>query len=256
MLQFPSSSLKYSIVQYGWHHPPRHGKRPLPERIGGSGLQPDVENAGRTSHYSKHCRCRITKRHSEQIFRLPLIPVVLSDISELSAVSSIVSGSAAANMLTNRPHQYDVMEKIYETADLLAVARSCLHSGDWGHKKLLPQMPETATFDSAFHQSMPKEACMYAPARSNNIKKYFASADMASTALPIITFSQKAAGISGQKRPFHYLPSRQRRFSVTAVKNGKSIDTLNGVRRRSLAFLWVRAAATLIRSFRCISWKT
>ena len=62
----------------------------------------------------------------------------------------------------------EVMEKIYETKDLLPLHGNAFILGIEAMKKLLPDTKQIATFDSAFHQTMPKEAFLYAFCRFLN----------------------------------------------------------------------------------------
>lgn len=119
----------------------------------------------------------------------------------------------------------EVMEKIYETKDLLPLHGNAFILGIEAMKKLLPDTKQIATFDSAFHQTMPKEAFLYA--------------------LPLEQYEKYRIRRYGFHGTSHYYVSREllkimpsakkiischlgSGSSITAIKDGKSIDTSFG----------------------------
>ena len=119
----------------------------------------------------------------------------------------------------------DVMEKIYETKDLLPLHGNAFVHGIEAMRSLLPEIKQVATFDSAFHQTMPKEAYLYA--------------------LPLEQYEKFHIRRYGFHGTSHYYVSRQllkimpnaskiischlgSGSSITAIKDGKSIDTSFG----------------------------
>ena len=119
----------------------------------------------------------------------------------------------------------DVMSKIYDTMDLLPLHGAAFVHGVEAISHLLPQIKQIATFDSAYHQTMPKEAFLYAlpleQYEKHRIRKYgFHGTSHAYVA-------QKAAEILGRKGKFIscHLGNGA---SITAIDNGKSVDTTMG----------------------------
>lgn len=119
----------------------------------------------------------------------------------------------------------DVMAKIYETKDLLPLHGKAFIYGIEAMNSLLPDIPQVATFDSAFHQTMPKEAYLYA--------------------LPAEQYEKYRIRRYGFHGTSHYYVSRELSkilpeaskvischlgsgASITAIKDGKSIDTSLG----------------------------
>ena len=221
VLNSGSSSLKYQLFNMD-DNTHRVMAKGLAERIGekDSNLTlktPDGQVITQNMPLPDH------KTTLEQIFRL-LIPAVLSDISELSAVGHRLGHGGEyfdKSVLINN----NVMEKIYETADLLPLHGHAFILGIEAIKKLLPQMPQTATFDSAFHQSMPKEACMYALPAEQYQKSRTRRYGFHGTSHYYV--SQKAVEYLGKSGRF-ITCHLGNGASVTAVKNGKSIDTSMG----------------------------
>ena len=119
----------------------------------------------------------------------------------------------------------DVMDKIYETKDLLPLHGMAFIYGIEAMRNLLPHIKQVATFDSAFHQTMPKEAYLYA--------------------LPLEQYEKYRIRRYGFHGTSHYYVSREllkimpsakkiischlgSGSSITAIKDGKSIDTTFG----------------------------
>ena len=92
------------------------------------------------------------------------------------------------------------MSKIYDTMDLLPLHGAAFVHGVEAISHLLPHIKQIATFDSAYHQTMPKEAFLYAlpleQYEKHRIRKYgFHGTSHAYVA-------QKAAEILGRKGKF------------------------------------------------------
>lgn len=119
----------------------------------------------------------------------------------------------------------NVVRKIYDNVPLLPLHGPAFVHGLEAVTELLPDVIQVAAFDSAFHQSMEKEAYTYAiPSEyyaENRIRRYgFHGTSHCYAAL-------KAAEILGCQGKFIscHLGGG---VSVSAVKNGRSIDTTMG----------------------------
>ena len=85
---------------------------------------------------------------------------VLHDISELSAVGHRLGhGSEFFNRSVIIDEQ--VMQKINDTMELLPLHGAAFVHGINAITHLLPKISQVAVFDTAFHQTMPKEAYLY-----------------------------------------------------------------------------------------------
>lgn len=153
-----------------------------------------------------------------------LLSSVLQSLDELCAVGHRMGHGGEyfnKSVIINE----DVMSKIYETADLLPLHSPAFIKGIKVMQSLLPNIPQVATFDSAFHQTMPEEAYLYSlpleQYREHRIRRY----GFHGTSHFYVT--QKAAemlGGSGRFISCHLGGGA----SITAVKDGKSIDTSMG----------------------------
>ena len=152
---------------------------------------------------------------------------VISNMSEINAVGHrVVHGGEkyAESVIIND----EVMSKLEECVKLAPLHNPANIIGINACKDLMPNTPMVAVFDTAFHQTMPKEAFIYALPyelyEKHGIRKYgfhgtshkFVSAQVAEMMgkdikdLKIITCHLGNGG------------------SLSAVKNGKSIDTSMG----------------------------
>lgn len=159
----------------------------------------------------------------QAIFDL-LIPEILTDISQLSAVGHRL-GHGGEYFDKSVIIDDDVMEKIYDTADLLPLHGKAFILGIEAIKKLLPQIKQVATFDSAFHQTMPPEAYLYALPEEQYKKYHIRRYGFHGTSHAYV--SQKAAEYIGHKGKF-ITCHLGNGASITAIKDGKSIDTSMG----------------------------
>lgn len=119
----------------------------------------------------------------------------------------------------------DIMAKIYDTLPLLPLHGPAFVHGVEAASGLLPGVPQVATFDSAFHQSMEKAAFTYAIPREyyvgERIRRYGfhgTSHDYAARC------AAKILGYKGRIICCHLGGGA----SVTAIKGGKSVDTTMG----------------------------
>jgi acetate kinase len=149
---------------------------------------------------------------------------VLHNLSELSAVGHRM-GHGGEYFDRSVVIDDDVMQKIYDTVPLLPLHGPAFVHGLEAVTDLLPNILQVATFDSAYHQSLSKEAYTYAipPEYYTNdrIRRYgFHGTSHNYAAL-------KAAEILGYEGKF-ICCHMGGGVSVTAIKDGKSVDTTMG----------------------------
>ncbi len=153
---------------------------------------------------------------------------VITDLDEISAVGHrVVHGGEKFKesvLITD-----EVIKEIEETSDLAPLHNPANLKGIYAIKALMPQVPQVAVFDTAFHQTMPDYAYMYALPYSlyelYKIRRY----GFHGTSHRFV--SRKAAEFVGadyekQKIITCHLGNGA---SVAAIKYGKSVDTSMGL---------------------------
>ena len=123
----------------------------------------------------------------------------------------------------------DVIDKMIECVDLAPLHNPASLKGIYAMQKLLPDVPQCGTFDTAFHQTMPDYAYMYAIPYAlydkYKIRRYgFHGASH-------YYVSKKAAQLMGKKYEEVKIITCHlgNGASIAAVKNGKSVDTSMGL---------------------------
>lgn len=154
---------------------------------------------------------------------------VVSDLSEISAVGHrIVQGGSYfdKSVLVNN----DVLNKIKELAPLAPLHNPAALQGIEACTKVFgTKTPQVTVFDTAFHQTMPEKAYMYAiPYKyyeKYGIRKY----GFHGTSHRYVT--NKMAELMGKKKEELKLITCHigNGSSISAVKNGKVIDTTMGL---------------------------
>ena len=153
---------------------------------------------------------------------------VVKSLDEIGAVGHrIVHGGekfAAATIITD-----DVMKAIEECNDLAPLHNPANLIGINACKKLMPATPMVAVFDTAFHQTMPEEAYMYGLPYEYYEKYKIRRYGFHGTSHSYV--SRKAAEVLGKKYEdlkiiVCHLGNGA---SVSAVKNGKCVDTSMGL---------------------------
>lgn len=153
---------------------------------------------------------------------------VVKSLDEIGAVGHrIVHGGekfAASTIITD-----DVMKAIEECNDLAPLHNPANLIGINACKKLMPATPMVAVFDTAFHQTMPEEAYMYGLPYEYYEKYKIRRYGFHGTSHSYV--SKKAAEVLGKKYEdlkiiVCHLGNGA---SVSAVKNGKCIDTSMGL---------------------------
>ncbi|MCM1325540.1 MAG: acetate kinase [Lachnoclostridium sp.] len=153
---------------------------------------------------------------------------VVKSLSEIDAVGHrIVHGGekfAASTIITD-----EVMKAIEECNDLAPLHNPANLIGINACKKLMPSTPMVAVFDTAFHQTMPEEAYMYGLPYEYYQKYKIRRYGFHGTSHSFV--SKKAAEDLGKnyedlKTIVCHLGNGA---SISAVKNGKCVDTSMGL---------------------------
>ncbi len=153
---------------------------------------------------------------------------VIHSLSEIAAVGHrVVHGGErfASSVIINE----DVIRAIEECSDLAPLHNKANLTGIQACKKMMPETPMVAVFDTAFHQTMPEEAYLYGIPyeyyEKYKVRKYgfhgTSHAYVAQRASVLLKQDLKAL-----KLIVCHLGNGA---SVTAVKYGKSIDTSMGL---------------------------
>ena len=150
---------------------------------------------------------------------------VISSMDEISGVGHrIVHGgeSFADSCIINE----DVEKAIKDCIPLAPLHNPANIVGYEACKALMPNVPQVAVFDTAFHQTMPKKAYMYAIPyelyENNKIRKY----GFHGTSHKFV--SKEAEEMMGRKDLKLVTCHLGNGSSISAVKNGKCIDTSMG----------------------------
>lgn len=119
----------------------------------------------------------------------------------------------------------DVMQKIYATKDLLPLHGKAFIYGIEAMQALLPEIKQVATFDTAFHQTMPKESYLYALPDEQYEKYRIRRYGFHGTSHYYVSNELSKVAPQAKKVISCHLGSGA---SITAIKDGKSIDTSFG----------------------------
>ncbi|MCM1527721.1 MAG: acetate kinase [Bacteroides sp.] len=221
-----SSSLKYQVINSDTEQCLAKG---LCERIGIDGSQITYAPAGG----EKELTVTPMPDHTEAI-RLVLEALtnektgVVKSLDEIGAVGHrVVHGGekfAASTLITD-----EVMAAIEECNDLAPLHNPANIIGINACKKLMPNTPMVAVFDTAFHQTMPEEAYMYGLPYEYYKKYKIRRYGFHGTSHSYV--SKKAAEVLGRnyedmKIIVCHLGNGA---SISAVKNGKCVDTSMGL---------------------------
>jgi acetate kinase len=152
---------------------------------------------------------------------------VINDIHEISVIGHrVVHGGEKFS--ESVPINEEVLEDIKECFVMAPLHNPHNYEGIDACQKLLPGIPQVAVFDTAFHQSIPKHAYFYALPfslyKKYNIRRY----GFHGTSHAYVT--QRASEILNKPVSEINLITCHlgNGCSITAIKNGKSIDTSMG----------------------------
>ncbi|MGG1677700.1 acetate kinase [Neobacillus sp. NRS-1170] len=152
---------------------------------------------------------------------------IIASLSEIEGIGHrVVHGGEEFNdsvLITD-----EVMEKIQELSDLAPLHNPANIIGIQAFKRVLPDVPAVAVFDTAFHQTMPESSFLYSLPyeyyEKYGIRKY----GFHGTSHKYV--SQRAAELLG--RPVEQLRLISCHLgngaSIAAIEGGKSIDTSMG----------------------------
>ena len=152
---------------------------------------------------------------------------IVTDLNEISAVGHrVVAGGEYFKKSV--PIDSSVIEKIEDIIELAPLHNPANLVGIKVFKKLLPNALSVAAFDTAFHQTLPKENFMYSTPyewyKNYGVRRYGAHG------ISHCYVSLRAAKLMG--KPVEDLKLVTCHLgagaSITAVKNGKSFDTSMG----------------------------
>lgn len=221
-----SSSLKFQLIEAQSEKLIAKG---ICERIGIEGSQICYTPAGGT----KEVTVSPMKDHTDAI-RLVLAALtnektgVVKDLSEIGAVGHrIVHGGEKFSEATIIDDE--VLKAIAECNDLAPLHNPANLIGIEAVKKLMPDTPMVAVFDTAFHQTMPKKAFLYGLPISYYEKYKIRRYGFHGTSHSYV--SKKAAELIGK-------PYEESRLivchlgggaSVSAISNGRCVDTSMGL---------------------------
>ena len=207
---FETDGKKYNVVIKG-----------LAERIG-------IEGSQISYHYNeqKYTTNIILDNHKTTLKAILdiLLKTALTSINQLWAVGHRL-GHGGEYFDKSVIIDNDVMQKIYETKDLLPLHGNAFIYGIEAMKSLLPDVKQVATFDSAFHQTMPKEAYLYALPYEQYEKYKIRRYGFHGTSHYFVSNELLKVMPNANKIISCHLGSGA---SITAIKNGKSIDTSFG----------------------------
>ena len=216
-----SSSLKYQLfnVDGDKYDVVAKGKA---DRIGihGSFVEIKITNG------EKRTREVALPTHNEAIEEVTkeLLNGALASMEEIDAVGHrIVQGG---DIFKNSVLVTDtVIEQIEELSELAPLHNHAHVLGIKAVQKLLPNVPQTVVFDTAFHQTMPKEAFLYALPMEQYTKHKIRRYGFHGTSHAYV--SQKAAELIG-KRGKIITCHLGNGASISAVDNGICLDTSMG----------------------------
>lgn len=123
----------------------------------------------------------------------------------------------------------EVVDKMVECIDLAPLHNPPNLKGISAMKALLPDIPQVGTFDTAFHQTMPPEAYMYAIPHSLYTKYALRRYGFHGSSHRYV--SQRAAEIAGKNiKDLKIITCHLGNgASIAAIKGGKSVDTSMGL---------------------------
>lgn len=221
-----SSSLKYQLIDSDTEEVSAKG---LCERIGIDGGSLTHQPAGKD-------KIKIEREMPDHTVAVQMVIGALTDkehgviasLSEIGAVGHrIVHGGekfAGSVLITD-----EVMRAIEECNDLAPLHNPANLIGINSCKKIMPGVPQTAVFDTAFHQTMPQKAYLYGLPYEYYEKYKVRRYGFHGTSHDFV--SARAAQILGKdRRDLKIIVCHLGNgASISAVMNGESVDTSMGL---------------------------
>ncbi|MDR0197559.1 MAG: acetate kinase [Oscillospiraceae bacterium] len=220
-----SSSLKYQLIEM------------INEQVIAKGNCERIGIDGRISHtafdgrkYEENCDFPThTEAFEKVVYALIHSPAsVISGMDKINAVGHrIVQGAEVFNKTTRITD--DIIRKIDELKELAPVHNHAHALALWACKKVIPEnVPQAAVFDTAFHQTIPDYAFIYGMPyecyEKYNVRKY----GFHGTSHRFVSMSlarKMGRSVKDLKLVSCHLGNGS---SITAVCNGKSVDTSMG----------------------------
>lgn len=223
VLNSGSSSLKYQLFNVDNEHYDVLAKG-VADRIGIKG----IEGSNITLKVGDNKQTKIVDMptHTEAIREVLniLLSGPLASMDELSAIGHrVVHGGEIfkSSVLINE----DVIHQIEELSDLAPLHNPANILGIRAVEELLPGVPQVAVFDTAFHQTMEKEAFLYAlPANQYSEHKIRRYGFHGTSHAYVAEEAAKLIGKKGKIITCHLGNGA----SISAVENGKCVDTSMG----------------------------
>ena len=221
-----SSSLKYQLINSDSEEVLAKG---LCERIGinGSAITHQPEGGEKVTtevemkNHTQAVQYVIEKLTDKEVG-------VISSLDEIDAVGHrVVHGGekfASSVVITD-----EIVKAIEECNDLAPLHNPANLIGINSCKEIMPSVPMVAVFDTAFHQTMPKKAYLYGLPYEYYEKHKVRRYGFHGTSHDFV--SNRAAELLGKKREDLNIVVCHlgNGASVSAVKNGKSVDTSMGL---------------------------
>jgi acetate kinase len=150
----------------------------------------------------------------------------ITDVNEIDAIGHrVVHGGEffkSSAVITD-----EALKKIEEVAELAPLHNPANIMGIKVMQELLPGKPNVAVFDTAFHQTMPAEAYMYALPYEDYTELKVRKYGFHGTSHKYV--SEKTAELIDNKNSKIIVCHLGNGASISAVKNGESIDTSMGL---------------------------
>ncbi len=221
VLNSGSSSLKYQLFAFENNEAELLAKG-LAERIGLDGSSITFQTKGKEKRkividLPNH------KAVLQEVFNL-LSGEVLDSINEINAVGHRL-GHGGETFKQSTLITDENIEQIRQAQDLLPLHGKAFMLGIEAMQKLLPDIPQVAVFDTAFHQTMPKSSYLYALPEELYNKYHIRRYGFHGTSHRFIAQKMAELEPSARKIISCHLGSGG---SITAIKDGKSIDTSLG----------------------------
>ena len=216
-----SSSLKYQLFNVEGDNYDVLAKG-LAERIGIDGSKINIKYANGDK---KEVEIDLPNHEValSEVFKL-LLDGVIKDLKEISAVGHRVvhGGEIFKNsVLINEK----VLAQIAELSSLAPLHNPAAVTGIKAVSSLLKGVPQVAVFDTAFHQTMPKEAFLYGLPMEQYEKHHIRRYGMHGTSHRYIAQEAEKLLGKGKKLVICHLGNGA---SLSAIKDGKCIDTSMG----------------------------
>ena len=150
----------------------------------------------------------------------------IADVNEIDAIGHrVVHGGEyfkESALITD-----EALKKIEEVAELAPLHNPANIMGIKVMQDLLPGKPNVAVFDTAFHQTMPSEAYMYALPYEDYTELKVRKYGLHGTSHKYV--SERTAELIDNKNSKIIVCHLGNGASISAVKNGESIDTSMGL---------------------------